>query len=102
MNLRVRPRVKGVFLWDDRSGSGSVIRDHLDYGTCFEPMNPCPELIHRFILCNVFRVISDHSFSSGSSKRIASLISDTWFARVSPSNLGSETLKKIEPVSNSV
>ena len=34
---------------------------------------------------------------AGSSKRIAPLISGTWFARVSPSNLGSETLKKIEP-----
>ena len=97
MNLRVRPRVKGVFLWDDPDQG-----DHLDYGTCFEPMNPCPELILWLILCNVIRVISDHSFSSGSSKRIATLISGTWFARVSPSNLGSETLKKIEPLSNSV
>ena len=31
------------------SGSGSVIRDHLDHGRSNEPMNPCPELIHRLI-----------------------------------------------------
>ena len=31
------------------SGSGSVIRDLLDHGRSNEPMNPCPEWIHRFI-----------------------------------------------------
>ena len=30
-------------------GSGSVIRDHLDHGRSNEPINPCPEWIHRFI-----------------------------------------------------
>ena len=34
------------------SGSGSVIRDHLDHGGSNEPMNPCPEWIHQFILKN--------------------------------------------------
>ena len=29
------------------SGSGSVIRDHLDHGRSNETMNPCPEWIHR-------------------------------------------------------
>ena len=31
------------------SGSGSVIRDHSDHDGSNEPMNPCPEWIHRFI-----------------------------------------------------
>ena len=34
------------------SGSGSVIWDHLDHGGSNEPMNPCPEWIHQFILKN--------------------------------------------------
>ena len=32
------------------SGSGSVIWDHLDHGGSNEPMNPCTEWIHQFIL----------------------------------------------------
>ena len=34
------------------SGSGSVIWDHLDHGGSNEPMNPCTEWIHQFILKN--------------------------------------------------
>ena len=34
------------------SGSGSVIRDHLDHGRSNEPINPCPQWIHQFILEN--------------------------------------------------
>ena len=55
------------------SGSGSVIRDHLDPGRSNEPMNPCPEWIHRFISSTMIRVISDHWSWSGSSQRNAPL-----------------------------
>ena len=41
-----RNSLKGAF---PCSRSGSVIRDHSDHGTSNEPMNPCPEWIHRFI-----------------------------------------------------
>ena len=58
INLRVRPRVKGVFLWDDpdQDQSSEIIWIMVH---SFEPMNPCPELILWLILCNVIRVISD-------------------------------------------
>ena len=47
------------------SGSGSVIQNHLDHGASKEPMNPCPEWIHRFLWCSMIRVILDHwSWSS--------------------------------------
>ena len=36
------------------SGSGSVILDHSDHGRLYEPMNPCPEWIHRFICMGAF------------------------------------------------
>ena len=53
------------------SGSGSTIRDHLDHFRLNEPMNPCPEWIHRFIWSTMIRVISDHWSWSGSSQRNA-------------------------------
>ena len=40
-------------------GSGSVIRDHSDHCRSNEPMNPCPEWIHRFIWSTMIRVIAD-------------------------------------------
>ena len=53
------------------SWSGSAIRDHLDHGRSNEPMNPCPEWIHRFIWSTMIRVISDRWSWSGSSQRNA-------------------------------
>ena len=41
------------------SGSGSMIASK-------EPMNPCPEWIHRFLQCTMIRVILDHGSWSGS------------------------------------
>ena len=55
------------------SGSGSVIGDHSDHCRSNEPMNPCPEWIHRFIWSTMIRVISDHWSWSGSSQRNAPL-----------------------------
>ena len=57
------------------SGSGSEIRDHLDHGRSNDPMNPCPEWIHRFIWSTMIRVISDHWSWSGSSLRNAPEVS---------------------------
>ena len=59
------------------SGSGSVIRDHSDHGRSNEPMNPCPEWIHRFIWSTMIRVISDHWSWSGSSQRKAPWMAQT-------------------------
>ena len=43
-------------LW---SWSGLMIRDHSDHGRSNEPMNPCPEWIHRFIWSQILiRIIS--------------------------------------------
>ena len=53
------------------SGSGSPIRDHSDHGKLNEPMNLCPEWIHRFIWSTTIRVVSDHWSWSGSSQRKA-------------------------------
>ena len=54
------------------SGSGSVIRDHSDHSRSNEPVNPCPQWIHRFIWSTMIQVISDHKWSwSGSSQRNA-------------------------------
>ena len=53
------------------SRSGSLIWDHLDQGRSDEPMNPCPEWIHRFIWSTMIRMISDHWSWSGSSQRNA-------------------------------
>ena len=39
-------------------GSRSAIWHHLDHGRSNEPMNPCPEWIHRFIQSTMIRVIS--------------------------------------------
>ena len=38
----------------------SVIRDHSDHCRSNEPMNPCPEWIHRFIWFTTIQVILDH------------------------------------------
>ena len=46
-----------------------VIRDHSDHGRSNEPMNPCPEWIHRFIWSTMVQVISDHWSWSGSFQR---------------------------------
>ena len=46
-----------------------------------EPMNPCPEWIHRFIWSTMIRVISDHWSWSGSSQRNAPVVhheADHW------------------------
>jgi len=37
-----------------------MIRDHANHGALKEPMNPCSELIHRFLWCTMIRVIFDH------------------------------------------
>ena len=58
------------------SGSGSVIHDHSDHSKSNEPMNPCPEWIHRFIWSNMIRGYSDHWSWSGSSQRNAPF--DSW------------------------
>ena len=39
-------------------GSESMIRVYSDHGRSNEPMNPCPEWIHRFIWSTMIRVIS--------------------------------------------
>ena len=39
---------KAAFLWDARSGSGSMIQDHSDHGASKELVNPSPEWIHQF------------------------------------------------------
>ena len=54
-----------------RSGSRSVSRDHSGNGRSNEPMNPCPEWIHRFIWSTMIRVISEHWSWSESSQRNA-------------------------------
>ena len=57
----------------------SVIRDHSDHGRSNEPMNPCPEWIHRFIwLATMIRVISDHWSRSASSQRIKLTVELVW------------------------
>ena len=56
------------------SGSGSVIRDHLDHGRQHELMNPCPEWIHQFIWSTMIQVISHHWSWSGPSQRNAPLV----------------------------
>ena len=56
------------------SPSVSVFWDNLDHGRSNEPMNPCPEWIHRFIWSTMIRVISDHWSWSGSSQRNAPFI----------------------------
>ena len=53
------------------SRSGSLIRDHSDYGISNDLMNPCSEWIHRFIWSTMIRVISDHWSWSGSPIRKA-------------------------------
>ena len=53
------------FLWDERDQDQSVIRDHSHHARSNEPMNPCPEWIHRFIWSTMIRVISDHWSWSG-------------------------------------
>ena len=61
------------FLWDERDQDQSVIRDHSHHARSNEPMNPCPEWIHRFIWSTMIWVISDHWSWSGSSQRNAPL-----------------------------
>ena len=69
------------------SGSGSVIRDHLDHGRSNEPMNPCPEWIHRFIWSTMIRVISDHWSWSGSSQRNAPYLNHEFYLPTSSSRV---------------
>ena len=57
----------------------SVIRDHSNHGRSNEPMNPCPEWIHRFIwLATMIRVSSDHWSWSASSQRTKLTVELVW------------------------
>ena len=57
----------------------SVIRDHSNHGRSNEPMNRCPEWIHRFIwLATMIRASSDHWSWSASSQRTKLTVELVW------------------------